>query len=188
MVAVTAALMTADDYLASADTRPRWSELIDGEVSVMNNPGVRHQQIVAWLMYRLMAWCQSDRGSGISPASLDCVLDDGTVLAPDALWISDARCANLTATHLAGPPDLAIEVRSPSTWVKDTGPKWKAYERAGLPELWLIDTESDSVLVYRRSGPESPTFDLAAELASGTILSTHLLDGLHIDVAELFAR
>ena len=48
-------------------------------------------------------------------------------------------------------PDLAVEVRSPSTWRYDVGAKKDGYERHGLPELWLVDTEARSVLVYRRA-------------------------------------
>jgi hypothetical protein len=37
-------------------------------------------------------------------------------------------------------PDLAVEVRSPSTWRYDVGKKKATYERGGLPELWPVDT------------------------------------------------
>lgn len=37
----------------------------------------------------------------------------------------------------------------------------------GLPELWLVDDGGESVLVYRRSAPESPVSTWALELARG---------------------
>ena len=43
-------------------------------------------------------------------------------------------------------PDIAVEVRSPSTWRYDIGAKKSGYERRGLPELWLVDTRADEVL------------------------------------------
>lgn len=48
-------------------------------------------------------------------------------------------------------PDLAVEVRSPSTWRYDTTVKFRLYEVAGVGEVWLVDTASKSVLVSRRS-------------------------------------
>lgn len=38
------------------------------------------------------------------------------------------------------PPQLAVEVRSESTWRFDVGPKKRVYEEAGLGEQWLVDT------------------------------------------------
>lgn len=57
--------------------------------------------------------------------------------------------------------DLAVEVRSPSTWRYDIGTNKATYEHHALSELWLVDTESGAVLVYRRSSPSVPDFDVA---------------------------
>ncbi len=62
------------------------------------------------------------------------------------------------------------------------------YERHGLPELWLVDTQSESVLVYRRSSPSAPELDVALELAAGEALTSPALPGFSLPVAELFAR
>jgi Uma2 family endonuclease len=81
-----------------------------------------------------------------------------------------------------------VEVRSPSTWRYDVGTKKATYERHGLPELWLVDTKSESVLVYRCSAPAVPEFDVALELAAGEVLMSPLLPGFALPVAEVFAR
>jgi len=85
-------------------------------------------------------------------------------------------------------PDLAVEVRSPSTWRYDIGLKKGAYERHGLPELWLVDTDADAVLVFRRSEPTAPTFDVSLELAREDDLRSPLLSGFVLPVAALFPR
>jgi len=84
-------------------------------------------------------------------------------------------------------PDLAVEVRSPSTWRYDVGAKKSAYERYGLPELWLVDTAAEAVLAFHRSAPAAPTFDLALELAAGDRLTSPLLPGFGVEVGELFS-
>jgi Uma2 family endonuclease len=190
MVAMSAALMSADDYFATADLRQRWSELINGEVYVMNTPAVRHQLLVTFLTIELGLWARG-AGRGLVPASLDCRLSGGTVLAPDVLWIGPTRIDQLTDAYLNGPPDLAAEIRSPSTWARDIGPKFRAYERAGLPELWLVDSVADTVLVHRRtSGPSGhcDVFDESFEVGVGETLASPLLPGLAIAVGDLFAR
>jgi Uma2 family endonuclease len=72
---------------------------------------------------------------------------------------------DLDAPRAPRMPDLAVEVRSPATWVYDVGPKRDLYERHGLRELWLADTASRTLLIYRRSQEQSG-FDFKAELTA----------------------
>jgi Uma2 family endonuclease len=186
MSAMTATLLTADDYIATGDTRPRWTELINGEV-VMNNPTVRHQEAVTFIHVELVLWTRGGSGRGKSPGQLDIKFDKGNVLAPDVLWVSEGRLPP-DAVYLDFAPELVVEVRSPSTWRYDTTVKFRMYEAAGVSEVWLVDTASNSVLVYRRSTPTSPDFDIALELAEGEVLVSPLLEGFALDITELFNR
>ena len=77
-------------------------------------------------------------------------------------------------------------MRSPSTWRYDIGAKKAAYERHWLPELWLVDTAADAVLVFRRSGAAQPSFDVALELGLADSLSSSLLPGFGLSLDELF--
>jgi Uma2 family endonuclease len=91
--------------------------------------------------------------------------------------------------HVSRPypvPRLAVEVRSPSTWRYDIGPKKAAYERAGLRELWLVDTAASEVLIFRRSEPDAPAFDVALELERSDTLTSPQLGGFELPLVELF--
>jgi Uma2 family endonuclease len=59
-----------------------------------------------------------------------------------------------TADDLLSTPLLVIEV-SDSTYARDSGPKLRMYARAGIPEYWIINLNSQRIEVYRR--PENPT-------------------------------
>lgn len=85
-------------------------------------------------------------------------------------------------------PDLAAEVRSPSTWRFDVGVKKAGYERHGVQELWLVDTVARTVLVYRRSSTGCAAFDVALELAEDERLTCPLLPefALAVAVADIF--
>ena len=106
--------------------------------------------------------------------------------APDVWWVSEAHRSGRDALYLDGPPDLAVEVRSPSTWRFDVGVKRETYERSGLPELWLIDTASETILVYRRSTADSLLFDISLEVGRGEELTSALLPEFVLDVGALF--
>jgi Uma2 family endonuclease len=83
-------------------------------------------------------------------------------------------------------PDLCVEIRSASTWRFDIGAKKRVYESGGLPELWLVDDAAEAVLAYRRSDPESETFDVALELRRGESLTSPQLPGFELSIDELF--
>jgi Uma2 family endonuclease len=178
-------LLTADEYLATGDERPRFTELINGEV-IVNSPTLRHQRLSARIRYLIAVWCDAAPDRGESPDTVDAKLDTGNVFAADVIWLSSARTPKGDVPNLDGPPDLAVEVRSPSTWRFDVGTKRLTYERAGLPELWLVDSASNTILVYRRSSPTNPTFDVALEVGAGEQLTTPMMPDFVLDVGALF--
>ncbi len=48
-----------------------------------------------------------------------------------------------------GPPDLVVEVSSPSTRRTDVVRKRRVYEREAVPEFWFVDLDADQVHVHR---------------------------------------
>src|SRR4051794_11014757 len=171
--------LTADAYLERDD--PRRTELIDGTI-VVNEPTILHQRVCGLIYEALSQWTRTAEGRGTVSLPLNVVLDDGNVLAPDVLWFDGEL--PLDAANAPRIPDLAVEVRSASTWRYDIGRKRELYERHGVRELWLADTASRSVLVYRRTGT-GVGFDIARELGEAETLTSPLLAGFAARIAEL---
>ncbi len=120
---MTATLLSANEYIATGDTRSRWTELISGEV-IVNNPTIRHQEVVGHIHFELRNWIRTKPGRGRSPAQIDVRFDHDNVFAPDVLWVSEGRMP-VDGTHLDLVPELVVEVRSPSTWRYDTTIKFR---------------------------------------------------------------
>ncbi len=186
-MSATMTLTKADEYLAHGETEEHM-ELIEGEILVMNSPRKRHQAIAGHIYVRLTNWCEAAPNRGTTSIELDHRLDDNNVFAPDVLWVRDGEWPAADVAHMVGPPDIAIEVRSESTWRFDLGTKKNVYERNGLPELWLVDTASNTVLVYRRSSPTSSEFDVSLEVRSDEVLTSPQLPDFELDITNLFAR
>ena len=184
-MAMTSTRLTADEYFALPPTEYR-TQLVDGEV-VVTEASVRHQRVTGEIFLLLTLWLREHPGNGEAGIPVDVHLDDHNVFAPDVWWVPDDARPDRDAKRIVGPPALAVEVRSPSTWRYDLGTKRSTYERLGLAELWLVDTGSESVLVYRRSAPTATTFDVALELEAGEVLTTPLLPGFALALGELFA-
>lgn len=70
-----------------------------------------------------------------------------TVVQPDIIITRDTR--KLSARGIRGAPDWLAEVLSPSTARYDRSVKIPVYERAGVPEVWLINPRQRSVTIYR---------------------------------------
>ncbi len=178
--------MTADEFLALApDPSIRRRQLIDGEI-VVEAPLPRHQIACGIVFGELWVWTRAAPSRGLVIQPLDVKLDDANVYEPDLLWYPEGRAPGRDGGRPSPLPALAVEVRSPSTWRYDIGTKTRVYEREGLPELWLVDTAADVVLVFRRCRPDAPAFDVARELARGDALTSPLLPGFALALDELF--
>ena len=183
-MALTSTRLTAEEYFALPPTEKR-TQLIDGEI-VVTEASLRHQRITLELAHQLTLWLRENPGHGEAGIPVNVHLDDSNVFAPDVWWVPEASRPARDAKRIVGPPALAVEVRSPSTWRYDVGSKKSTYERLGLRELWLVDTEANSVLVYRRSGPKAGGFDVALEFEAGEVLTTPLIPGFSLVLADLF--
>lgn len=176
--------MTADEFLAIEDEHPRlW--LVDGAI-VVNSPAPAHQFLAMRLIYALGDWIRVDDGRGLLTIPIDVGVDRYNVYAPDLLWYRAGAAPARDAPPPYALPDIAVEIRSPSTWRYDIGAKKSAYEREGLPELWLVDGDAGVVLVFRRSAPSAPTFDVALEFDRTATLTSPQLTGFALDVGALF--
>jgi Uma2 family endonuclease len=178
--------MTADEFFATTDELPH-AQLIDGELVVpVSSPTGRHDDVVVTLTHLFRLHRREHPDSGHMGINGDVTVDEGNVFQPDVHWVpEDQRIVD--TGRFPAPPPLVVEVRSPSPWSDDRGRKLRGYERAGVPEVWLVDGHDEVVAVHRRS-EGSDTFDLVETLGPGEVLTTSLIPGWTVDLAELFSR
>jgi Uma2 family endonuclease len=187
MDAVTATgLMTAQEFL---DLPPQESadrhELVDGEIIVSAGSWM-HSGAQGRIFFALHAWERAASGRGAAGMPIGVLLDERNLFVPDVVWYREGRVPGRDDPVPYAAPDLAVEVRSPSTWRYDIGAKKNHYEAHGVAELWLVDTAADVLLAFRRSSPKAAHFDVSIELAAGETLTSPLLPGFAVAVAEIF--
>jgi len=187
MGATVATRITAEEYFAIPALERRGTQLIDGMV-VMNEPLMEHSLAQIILIGELYAWTTRASGRGLVLSPLDLTVTEYDVYAPDLAWLREERVPDPVRGPLEGLPDLAVEIRSPSTWRRVLGAKKPRYEAAGLPELWLVDPQQRSVVICRRLSPGEARFDVELELSGSDELASPLLPGFGLAVARLFER
>jgi Uma2 family endonuclease len=164
---------------------PPGTQLVDGEV-VVNDPTFGHQEIVARILEALRVWARRGSHRGTAGIGGNWILAPSNLYIPDVWWAAEGNAPDREASSSERAPDLVAEVRSAGTWRHDIGAKRAVYERSGVRELWLVDTPASTVLVYRRSSPTAPAFDVDAEVAPGEVLASPLLEDFELSLEELF--
>jgi Uma2 family endonuclease len=176
--------MTAQEYLRLPE-QPFRLNLIDGEV-VVSEPTLLHQDVLSELLGALRSWTRAGEHRGRAVPAIDVLLDEDNVYGPDLLWYAHERDPGRTEVRPQPVPDLAVEIRSPSTWRYDIGTKKTRYEQYGLRELWLVDTAAYEILVFRRSQRNAPSFDVALQLTREDTLTSPLLPGFALALSEVW--
>jgi Uma2 family endonuclease len=177
--------LTYDDFVLFPDDGRR-HELIDGEHYVTPSPNTRHQRISGRLHLLIGTWLEQHPVGQLFYAPFDVVFSNFDVVEPDLLYMSNERASQvLTEKHVAGVPELVVEIASPGTRKRDETLKRRLYEGTGVDEYWVVDPDLDVIRIYRRAdGKFGRPMELSAE--ADDVLTTSLLAGLDIPLKRIF--
>ncbi|MDN5861256.1 MAG: Uma2 family endonuclease, partial [Pseudonocardia sp.] len=170
------------------EPRYRHAELVDGELVLVSPPTWLHQHVMTRLVAAFVMWCAAAPGRGEITVDPPVRITNLRAYLPDVAWYRDGRGRPAAGRpYLAGPPDLAIEVLSPSTRTVDMIRKRTDYARVGVRELWLIDPEEPAAFVLRAPDPamEPAEFVLVEELAADGELTSPMLPGLAVRLGDV---
>lgn len=154
-------------------------EIIGGQLVVTPAPRTRHQDVVLFLATELTLHVRAHGGHAYV-APLDVVFTDDNVVEPDVVYLSGDHLDRIGEKCVHGPPDLVVEVSSPSTRHLELVGKRALYERFGVPEYWYVDLDADRIEIYRLAGNSysAPSLRIATDT-----LTSPLFPGLSLDVA-----
>lgn len=134
--------------LALPDDGHRY-ELIDGELVVTPAPRGRHQVVLRELFTSLHAALGQTKGIELLWSPADISLGEEEILQPDLFVCRTRNHIPLVDWSDVEALLLVIEVLSPSTAQYDRGLKRLRYQRAGVPEYWVVDTEARAIERWR---------------------------------------
>ena len=135
---------TYEDYCQLPDDR-RY-ELIDGEFYEMAPaPSSVHQRTVLKLARLLADWVEQQGLGEVFISPLDVLFSIWDTMQPDILFVAASRSNIITPRACEGPPDLVVEVLSPSTTRHDLIVKRERYALFGVREYWLVNPIARSI-------------------------------------------
>ncbi len=173
---------TYEDYLQLPEDK-RY-EILEGELYMVPAPNILHQKVCLNLGAELLSFAKQSGLGQILVAPVDVLLGEEDVVQPDILFVSKSRLAIVKENYIKGAPDLVVEVLSAGTEKRDGTLKKKAYARAGVKELWLVDPEARTFETMINTGKG---FHRKQVYAEGTHLTSEMLPGLKLEIGKVFA-
>jgi Uma2 family endonuclease len=125
------------------------ADLIDGVIYMASPDNTKANDLFIRLA-SIMAFLVDETGQGkIFGSRVACRFDDHNGPEPDIVFVRKRRLHLVKVGHIRGFPDMAMEIVSPEGIDRDYNKKWKQYERAGIPEYWIIDELEQKVVLLR---------------------------------------
>jgi Uma2 family endonuclease len=165
-----------DEYLELPEDGNRY-QMINGVILMSPRAVPIHQVVAAEVVFQLQCFLRAHQIGKVFP-EIDVVLDSsprgGLIYSPDAIFVRNERLPRKNKA-MVGPPDLVMEVISPGSRRMDTKTKRDDYERCGVLEYWLIDSDRQEYTFFRlRDGKyieETPEQDIfKSEAVPGFVL------------------
>lgn len=168
-----------EEYLALNTTR--LVEFSHGRLDVPSMPSDKHQAIVGFLFTVFLGVVQQ-MGGTVRFAPLRLRLWPGKIREPDLMVLLSAADARRQDVYWTG-ADLVVEVVSEDDPDRDLITKRLEYAQARIPEYWIVDPRSSTVIVLRLEGE---SYQLNAQYSLEEIAVSRILPQLRIPVQAVF--
>lgn len=168
--------MTLDEFLAND---LEGYEYIKGKLVPMSPPTMEHGEISVNIIVSLTPHVRENQLGRVYTAETTFKLGERAV-KPDVAFVSTARLPKNRRQNSPVPPDLAVEIPSPSDLLMRVSEKVQAYLDAGTQMVWVIDAVLQTVAVYR------PDRDFKLLTLGDTLTGEDVVEGFSCPVAQIF--
>lgn len=174
-----AKLVTGDELFEMGDIGP--AELIDGRIVPMSPTNVEHADIeftLAWLLKnhvhaKDIAWVFGGE------VGIYIRRDPDRIRAADVAVVAKSRLAVRPKSYLDVPPDLVVEIVSPTDRWAGIRSEVEDYFSIGVARVWVVEPDNQAVLVFH-SATEFTRLSM-----DDTLRGEGLLEGFEVAVATV---
>lgn len=174
------ARQTAEEFVESPYSAQK-SDLIEGVMILATPASYEHEVLQSFIMLCMGLFVETRSLGRVFGSNLAYKLSNVNVFQPDVSFISRARLQLAREVFFPGPPDIAVEIVSPSSRHYDEVEKKINYARFGVSEYWLIDPLTRGATFYRLAGDQ-----FIPITSDDNRLRSAVLPGFWLDLEWLF--
>jgi Uma2 family endonuclease len=164
-------------------TDERW-ELINGIPCLQARPSFKHQDIMLEIATQIRAYLRGKPCQVVTETAvwLEEMSDStGDYVVPDIVVVCNENKI-IENAGIVGPPDLIVEIISPSNEYVDRHDKLRRYRLAGVKEYWIVDPKG-FIAVHTLSN----NFYQIESFSEGSI-KVSIFDDLEINLDLIFSE
>lgn len=125
------------------------ADLIDGVIYMASPDNNDANRLCVWLLTLMEMLVEANDLGDMFVNRAAFRLDGGNSPEPDVAFVRKERLHLVRRGFTDGPPDLAVEFVSPESVERDYGKKRLQYQRAGVPEFWIVDEIDEKLSLLR---------------------------------------
>ena len=175
--------LTIEEYHSFCDkpeNADRIFEFIDGEV-VEKMPSFEPSSIGLTLGFYVKQHVLQNKSGYVTGADGGYIMPNGDIFIPDVGYISKERLSQKPDREVPIPPDLAIEVKSPTDRKRAMRTKAEKYIAGGTKLVWLVFPDEQLIEVYK---PDEDVIPLGMD---DVLDGGEVLPGFILKVSDIFA-
>ena len=138
---------TEEDYLSLPETM-RFVELVNGVISLNPSHTPRHQIVLGNLVFGLYNFLEAHPVGEYIHGPYATRLRKNYIRMADIIFAFSEHMKRFTNRWFRGAPDWIIEVIMDETRHTDEVIKLAEYERANVPEYWIVDPDNKSIRAH----------------------------------------
>jgi Uma2 family endonuclease len=136
----------ADYLIQFAGQHTEW---LVGKVIRKDMNNAKHQTLLTFLLTLLNLYLGFKRAGKVYPEGISMKISDVVpAREPDIVVLLTKNLPKLQDTFLDGAADFVLEIVSPESIERDYEKKLLEYERAGVPEYWIVDPLRPALTAY----------------------------------------
>ncbi|NPA57861.1 MAG: Uma2 family endonuclease [Aquificae bacterium] len=139
-------------------------EIIDGEIKQMAPSGFEHGRYEGFLFSFL--WDKLKEKGFVSVGEVGILISKEPlrIRGADVVYVSRKKTEKEPEGILEIPPDLIIEIVSPSNTITEMEEKIEDYFSIGVPKIILVDPHTKKVFIYQNGSKEIKVFRFDEEV------------------------
>jgi len=124
-------------------------DLINGVVKMKSPATFKHEKLFGFLFMLLKGYVAHHQLGEVLGSRTLVRIDEFNGYEPDILFVSKDRTKIIKEMEVDGAPDVVVEIASKTSKLDDEVRKFNGYERLGVKEYWIIDSETGKAKFFR---------------------------------------